>query len=541
MTGIRLSIFDIPIILDSIGPCLTNRQLLQCIRVNKTWACHFLPFLYSSLYFCDERYNQHTTIRNVIVTSLQPNIHRSNLAYAQKIETESTSDYLWYQKQQTPDESVVVNSFPRLRSLGLFWFNLGSEKTERVLPKVVHFLEGHPGLRRLELCFGKASDSVYSDVVTAIKHHPGLQHLRFVYNINGDSTQICQVFESILNLESFEMRLWGPDMMSKPVLANLCRQILKNLEMPKLKHLTLNVENEVMDNAILSSLIPCCPNLESLMLATYGLANQSNPDALSMEALSSLVRNHCPGLKKLKFGVRKDDTLELIKACTVGLESLEIEIVGLIPTPLMSVLLPNHTRTLTSLIIKKPFGPDPETLLDIMCSCSNLRTLNVYINQESRPSDATETHGESLNRRMQRTWVCLDLEDLKLEYSYGYGHIPSSDGLELDYSFRDRKTEVGDGSLLDRYFEYVFTQIGRLTRMKSFEYVGWQKLMVLEKGHLSKLAGLRNMQTVYLSHTQEGDARWMAENWPMLVNVNGFGKRASRNYLSRWKPDLVFR
>ncbi|KAG0333082.1 hypothetical protein BG004_000985 [Podila humilis] len=321
--------------------------------------------------------------------------------------------------------------------------------------------------------------------------------------------QIGQIFESIQNLKSLELWLWCVG--SGSVFLSVCRQILEQQSALELRHLYLSMEDRVLENAVLARILPRCPKLESLMLFDPGMTKMYNEQAFTLEPLAPLFRNHCPGLKKLSINVAEEDTLQLVNSCT-GLESLLLTI---------------------------PFGPDPETLLDVMCSCSNLRTLNIHIVQESRPSDATETHGKSLKRRMQHAWMCVDLEDLTLEYSLGYGRTLSSDD-----SFRDRKMEVGGGSLLDRYFEYVFTQIGRLTRMKHLEIVVGYKLMVLKQGHLTKLAGLRNMQSVYLTHAQQAEAQWVMENWPMVVEVAGFPLEEDRGRiasLARWKPDFVIR
>ncbi|KAG0333599.1 hypothetical protein BG004_000765, partial [Podila humilis] len=420
----HVSIFDIPIILHSIGSYLTNHHLSQCIRVNKTWREYFLPVLYSSLYLCKERQSYHWH-RNIIELDVLQRLNMSHYACTSKIETEVLCDRLW------EDDTFL----PRLRTLKLSWFNLGADLVKRTLPKVAIFLNRHPEIRHLDISLGRVvSDEAFTAIMTAIKSHPSLEHLKVVHVLQGKRRQICQILDCLQQLKSFEMRLWGSDQHSTPELVGHCRQTLERLGTTfKLRHLSLNIQSEIMDNAILSSLIPMCSKLESLDLDSYGVANQSNPNALCMETLASLIRNYCPNVKKLSIGVREDDSLELLKVCT-GLKSLYLIIHGRVTTPLMSALAPRHTQTLTTLILLRPQGPDPETLLDILHSCPNLITLSAYICLESRPEDATEPHEQSLVHRMQRQWTSLNLQDLMLEFEFGSGHTTEylPEELEVD-------------------------------------------------------------------------------------------------------------
>ncbi|KAG0333080.1 hypothetical protein BG004_000983 [Podila humilis] len=312
--------------------------------------------------------------------------------------------------------------------------------------------------------------------------------------------------------------------------------------MSRMRHLSLNIES-VDITTVLSSVLPRCPNLESLDL------DIKLPDE-SVDSVAALIRVNCPGLKRLRLCTLAFRTF--IQACTVGLEHLKIDHRGFISTPLISVLAPTHSETLTSLVLTQTHGPDPETVMDIFCSCPNLITFFSSVHQESRPSDARESHEESLIRRMERPWICLNIRTLALIYTAGRDNSAPSSMLKVDVSFQDVSAAGvpvdagGTHTLMDRYLKYMMTQIGEMSRLKELAFMPRSPDHVLQAGgYLDKFSKLRNLQGVNLRIApKEAEARWIMEHWPMLTEIHGIGTTKGDVFtqlLTTWKSDFVIR
>ncbi|KAG0344199.1 hypothetical protein BG004_004648 [Podila humilis] len=470
--------------------------------------------------------------------------------------------------------------FPRLRTLNVFWVLAAG-----YLPVhcVADFLDRHPDLRHFEFSILSGHQTDFGAVVAAIKRHPGLAFVRLDCDLVNQQDLVCQILEAIQNLESFELNVFGKDYQVVPVSEQVCRQMLGRRKMVKMRHLSLYLENPTSENAVVNHILPCCPNLESLGLnvTSYCPATSysSMPhNAMNIERLTTLIRASCPELKKLRFCGKGDESYDLVRACGDGLESLEIESQTTITIPLMSVLAPIHTQTLTSLLLTIAFGPDPETHLDILCSCPNLVTFHSHVLLGARaPFSHGETHEESLIRRMQLPWVCKNLQDLMIKFIDGVEDpILFPRRLRVDHSFSDdteedcnkntglrlvekvlerlkQKMRKPKCTLLDRYLEHLVTEIGKLTQLQELKILTVRQhpdqhyqqkkvtLLLSLRKYLGKLSNLRKLHSVFMEHGTEDEARWMMEYWPMLLHVGGFiGTKDDDlpRLLTQWKPDF---
>ncbi|KAG0333084.1 hypothetical protein BG004_000987 [Podila humilis] len=554
----HVSIFDLPHIFDNIASYLNRHQLAQGIRVNRTWSKHFTPRLYSSLY-CIQRTQKripakgHHVIDEKFLRTLQP----STLAFISTFGTEGPA---------IPLILHPVSVLPRLRTLSIFWIFMAEYLTFK---SVASFLDRHPKLSHFELVVDNGGQRDYDTIVAAIKQHPGLVHVRLECELTVQGVRICQILNAIQNLESFELKIFSNSYHTEAVPVDLCRQTLEGVTMVKMRHLSLYFENSTSHSAVLTNILPCCPNLESLDLdfilcpPPYSLDNPA-------KEVATLINKCCPGLKKFKFRGRSAEAYKLVKTCCTtgtGLEFLDIASNTFFTFPLMNMLEPSHTQSLISLVLNIASGIDPETILDILCSCPNLVTFHSHIAQGSRAPDAIETQEQSLDHRMKDPWACTNLRHLSLKFVAGQDPNDFPEEHQVDRSFLDDEdqcniteslevTAIGnmkqkkkDKSLLDRYLEHLVTEIGKLTQLRELKFLTTQRRRKVtlslgkrdEGRYLDKLVSLQWLQSVYMEHGNEDEARWMIKHWSRLLHVGGFiGTKEDDlpRFLTQWKPDI---
>lgn len=128
----------------------------------------------------------------------------------------------------------------------------------------------------------------------------------------------------------------------------------------------MTIEDPALEEVLLPTLMTRMPLLESLDVPYLTLSSEE------LDPIAACVRENCSSLKHLAFGSHADANISypsFLKACCGGLETLCIQHDDLPYYSLVDAIVPAHAQTLTSLVFTLMTSIDPETLLDLLCSC----------------------------------------------------------------------------------------------------------------------------------------------------------------------------
>ncbi|KAF9092355.1 hypothetical protein BGX29_010499 [Mortierella sp. GBA35] len=301
----------------------------------------------------------------------------------------------------------------------------------------------------------------------------------------------------------------------------------------RIKDLGFRFDKNELESVILAPLLERCPQLESLSIWSI------SSDAL-LEELPELLADFCPRLKRLgvgeiygedaeisqliagcgQRGLQEDEptsalvrptTTAVTKSSGTGLQSFKIlSMIDDFDEISVLALGRYHGASLSTLDFSNQTRFPTHLFLRLINQCPHLRVLRCNIElckeHQSQPIDYTSLFSQ--NWPFAATLKTLDLV------------VYRGSDLEIDSNYRH-----GDGSISDRYIDYLYTQVGRLHKLEEWHLGGWMILLKVDWG-LDKLAGLKGLkvldvrQHTFIKWTKD-EIEWMALNWTGLVEIWG--------------------
>ncbi|KAG0229386.1 hypothetical protein BGX31_006196 [Mortierella sp. GBA43] len=295
-----------------------------------------------------------------------------------------------------------------------------------------------------------------------------------------------------------------------------------------------------------------CGHVETLEVSTVGEGNAQN--------LAEVIQTHMPNLDTIRlrqgddrFRLEDEHIATLLSGPYHGWKTVDMSRnVGIGRLSLEA--LTNHFPTLVELKVDGCSGFSGESLVQVLSSCPNLRSL-VAISNGNFPSqtkflavDAKVFIDRDRSTGSLKTWSCESmLKVLKVKI----GNIPRP---ELTLPNTNQETYLGQGQEIQNL---VYERLGRLTSLQVL-WLGHDPYftagvpqnedralqmncleMSLESG-LGRLSGLKEMKELGMSRMRKNtgmkEIQWMKKHWPKLEKTHGLdtGNGAKESEL-RWK------
>ncbi|KAG0199789.1 hypothetical protein BGX28_007000 [Mortierella sp. GBA30] len=549
--AMTLSIFEIPHIQDSIVSLLSSNETVLCTRVCRVWYDVFLPYLYRSLDITDQRTFDLFTTQKSLGALVR------NQSHVRALETTFLSTLI--RLCPGPLSALTLNNLRRLHcSLPKFRRQLHlpeRNKTDGDI-NILHFIKTHLQLESIILELNKLSPmhlDMLIDILEARRHHR-LHELRIhchniTMHLTGDllfaavsascsypppapsissSSSVSSSSGSSslrMPLEIFEFRILAPEfednsaddasIESRGTWDTFKGYRSLNIDSAPMetdsaiKDLSFFVYDHLMEHFLLIPLLQRSPGLERLCLVNISIDD-------TWQALGNHLTKDGQNIKYLSLGEgplatsADEDLAPVFDGCIHGL--LSFTALTRLPLARLCVesILWNLGRTVETLDLAKLERWSFHLFLELIHGCPRLRVLRTSIGFGSE-LDLEVMEDQSL---LFRNWPCnetLKILDLSL--------YRDSD-LEIESNYRP-----GDGSLTDRFIDYMYTQVGALTELEELSVGGWMMLLRIDWG-LRKLSGLKSLQRLDLrEHTfikwSRDEVDWICENWTNLGHILG--------------------
>ncbi|KAK3823127.1 MAG: hypothetical protein J3Q66DRAFT_330926 [Benniella sp.] len=319
--------------------------------------------------------------------------------------------------------------------------------------------------------------------------------------VNGNVVQ--QVLSLCSGLKCLSLRLLGyPSSVQKKDLQEYrqARGMMETMSEMQLHELSLDTSLKICRENIFHPLLERCPRLEKLELESiyYG----HNELALQ-HLVKTLKENKLSRLRHLTMGGLYSDQetvlVEVLSHVACGFETLIFP--GKNGNLVVQPLIQFHSRTLARLDFRRAISFP--SLLRLMIGLPCLRTITV-------PEIDGKPHAAVSLLDMQ--WGCLDLRCLRLNLGEWRRYAAIS---------REGWMHSVEKAVLD----YLFLEVAKLTSLQELSIGSGQLSFCMSMGYLEQLAGLKQLEILDLTHTQDEDlgvyeAQWMAENWPRLLQIH---------------------
>ncbi|KAF9353264.1 hypothetical protein BGX26_008973 [Mortierella sp. AD094] len=526
----NLVIFDIPHIKDSITHYLSQQDLAHCVLASKEWNVWFTPPLWRHPNF---------KTSSISLTSLT---QRNNL------HVHSLNNFTKELASITP-----TPSYPNLQSLS-YTPNWTTSYDESI---VLRFIKTLQSLQDLTLIISLSREGVHSELLDTIQALPRLKKIDLTcYHITS-AVIIQQIIQTCSHYKALRLSIGGQVPSDHRLregeeqeLCNFAMTAMSRMEPTKIRELSITLSSEKQESAILPALLERCPLLESLRME---MVHHSKTLSQVSRVLES---GKCPRLKFVRlgwvvsYGTKEEDILALLRVIGSrntndddfgdnddaddpenwgwkmndtllkrgGLESFAMDSTFPFNRVCVEALTHHHANTLTVLDLMNLRQIRIELVVGLVSGLPQLQSLMIAIwlkFKEDKGSPDTDT-------LLNTQWSCLGLKTLELG-------IQLSDDFTIEITHRS-----GNGSLADQCMGYLFSQIGRLTKLEEWELTTWIDLLSIESGYLSWLPQLKQLRGLNLKRYPNNmmgavEAEWMMEHWTKLVHVTVYAGRGLRN------------
>ncbi|KAF8936129.1 hypothetical protein EDD21DRAFT_350484 [Dissophora ornata] len=529
MEQCKVSLFDIPLVLDEIASRLELKDLQHCVRVSRSFWSSFVPYLWRDVHFDSLRNQERLKLDDpnspfLLTSDATPAERREYYHHSIRSIHLSASLAVWPNVSDSP-------CFPNLRRFRLRNQNRsGEDDPTFTVPHVLSFLAVHWNLQSIELSdvdVGHDFGQRFQAVMAAL---PYLTQL--VLDVNGKLSFLdhLSLLEDSQRLErlhlSIDSSLFEYHDMLKPQI-ELYSQRMKAMkpEVSKIKDLFLNTEHFA---TVMGDYMQRCPLLERLTVRTM-LVVKPTLD------LADIIQDHCPRLRHLdvrSLHLSDNAQARMIVACRKteeqsqrksGLESLKIRPHKVsAETTLNAILL--HRATLTSIAANQGKGLAASGLQLILTNCVNLRSLTVkLVFSDTLLIPIDEIEGER--------WNCPNLRSLAL--------------LSVDYCTSRGRDDAAD------YLRYFYRQAGMATTLETLLFqlsnAEWVPTRVLFSDGIKEFHNLKRLR-VFGFHKEEASllkkhhVELMLQMWPKLEQLGGLLDHYCTSGLAAWltkaRPDL---
>ncbi|KAF9421666.1 hypothetical protein BGZ76_003953 [Entomortierella beljakovae] len=504
-------VFDIPILKEEIARYLFPRHLLRCILVSRYWNTLFFPSLWREI--------ELTYFNTFLPWNETPKILIRNAKYIQSIILDG--------RLPTPSD---FPDFPNLRSIKFLAIDIASK-----LQIFWHFFSTSPALRKIVIkgiTLADKKTTVDKDdmdkLLGVLKGVPMLNHLElsFAALIDGTGENIKDIIVANRHLDTlyietnsiFTMDI--PDQLLLERSQNLKEAVYK-LENIKIKNLRIEVVNKDLEAALLIPLVERCENLEDLQIISRHYRSDLR------QVADILVDKK---LKRFRFDGNWTDGQDLdVLLARIGADN---NIAGNNESRCRITVLKlghNQFTTVFPRIVTTHYA-DTLTSLDLQ-GLSLLKSLVIILNglPNLRSFISSYTGGpseEEVEDICQLPFVCLNLRILYIAFNF------------IQYMTGKQYQMYWKGSSNDKLMDFMFSQIGRLSKLQEFGIGSDAHCLTQRNGYLEHLSNLKNLTTLCLERYASGrsalsvmNVNWMMDHWPKLDTIH-----FSQHFISGWNP-----
>ncbi|KAF9105961.1 hypothetical protein BGX27_009392 [Mortierella sp. AM989] len=339
MSATTIQPFDLPEIRNALALFLNRRELLQCVRVNKSWHASFSPYIWSEIEF---RRNESA----IALMVLEKHRH-----LVKKITSICS----------IPPEHTEIH-FPNLCSLRFTVLPFATQELFLLI------LDSHrQSITKLDLVI--QDTTILPELWELVLELQGLKDLTVIENLKGNSKplprfwEICPRLESLVINEGFLPEAPYPD----PSTTAFLRIRRLRIELNPSKELGHMVNGQV-------DLLACFPNLVTLEWIANGVHETVRIDGFSERMASGTW----PQLLHLSVSrcYASDEDLALIISNMSQVQTLGVPFADFGPLALKA--LRPHFRYLRDLNISY-LPTSGSTIIEILTSCPHLRSFSADI------------------------------------------------------------------------------------------------------------------------------------------------------------------
>jgi hypothetical protein len=500
----KITPFDIPLLNNEICQYLSLKDLTRCVQVSKAWTDWFSPALWRDL-------DCHIRLPYVYVDT-----------FARQQEHVRTMRNITMTQAGSVFAQVPCTSLQRLD----FMQSEGHKDVRRSQLPVLRLLEKMPTLRHLQIVLALDHDNTYRYWIRALEAMPHLESLGLKCDALVNGKVVQQVLSLCTGLKGLSLRLWGsPIFVQKKDLQEYrqAQEMVETMSDMQLLELSLDTNLKICQENIFHPLLERCSRLEKLDLESiyYG-----HNEPTFQHLVKTLKENKLPRLRHLTMGGLYDDRetvlVEVLSHVACGFESLIFR--GKDGNLVVQPLIQFHSRSLARLDFHTAISF--LSLLKLMTGLPCLRTIT------APEIDGKPYHSADVSL-LDMQWECLDLRCLRLNLGEWRYYAATS---------REGWMHSVEKGVLD----YLLSEVAKLTSLQELSIGSGQLSFCMGMGYLEQLAGLKQLEILDLTNTQDEDlggyeAQWMAENWPRLLQVHQQHPSTSfKETLLKKRPEVEF-
>ncbi|KAF9964405.1 hypothetical protein BGZ70_006502 [Mortierella alpina] len=467
-----ISILDIPLIQDQIALNLATQDLVACALVCRAWSEAFNPILWNFIRI-GSTIQQRRFIR--VQESARYRSHARTLTTAYPLSS-----------SLSPSCAVLPN-LTRLKCR----LNASCQQNEGIVETMFLFIQAHESLITVQLSSLTVDHTFPGIFERCVKDHPSLTSLDLSIRGFISVEDLSKVLNDCTRLERLRLRV-ATYLYYEDAWDIIPEKLMGDQRNCRLTDFAIDQEHRCVFDPVILQFLERCPLLRTLSLPL-------SKGESTLISLGPLISAHCPQLQHLQLGRATQTGLAaVLQACSAGLLALTMPVACLNAVPAILA----HRRTLMKLDLLTGMGlQSASELFSITNSCPQLKDLALKVKFFDSSRDALGANEETLARLLSQDWVCTNLENLTLE-------------------LQDCATERPRLP----YIEYMYQQLGRLTRLKSL-WMNFGKergLLELSQGfrdHLQSLAGLKDLDRLRIDAVEQASVDeliWITTQWPNI-------------------------
>ncbi|KAI8603655.1 hypothetical protein EDD21DRAFT_368432 [Dissophora ornata] len=517
----RISIFDIPHIVDGIGEYLPQKDLFNCIFVNRAFHLQFRPLLWHHVSF--------PPWLDDIEFDFEQDTQEDLLANSHRIRTLDTGPHIV--------AKLLAGPLSRCRNLrvlevraNLLSVTLSSGDGDGISSSflsTVDLVEKNDKLRRWlieELRFRTTRETQlrFFDVLST---HPSLRTLELFRGRGYFKDTEALLKRLPMTLETLRLG-WFNWNMTEP---KEIMEVAWRGAYPNLRTVHFSGSMYRSEETMLLSFLRHCPALEDLRLpcTERGILRNLYPILGHPDMFPSLIALDL-GQQPTMFDTEWKPLISAMQG-RIKRFSMDTNVHDRTRNDFISALKGFWGTTLEALQLTSRCSLTSPNIETILSSCSKLKKLLILNHKDVIPGCHVEEANSSLTtlytddeRDSMADWVCLDLEELALTFIDGRKvHIKES-----VFSKQEEWTA--------KTIRRVYEQLGRLTNLKTLtirwitatEFAACANLDISLQSGLGRLEDLKelkelNVEGVLQDKISQKELEWMLENWPKLRAING--------------------
>ncbi|KAF9366282.1 hypothetical protein BGX34_004468 [Mortierella sp. NVP85] len=534
----RVSIFDIPLIMERIGFYLNQRDRSSCALVNKTFYEHFLPLVWQNLVF-----TRPTPIEEVELTlgHKQAILNYGRYIRRMEIDTECCKSI----------STLLSLSCHRLKELTLF---INQDPEDASLSPMIQLMINNSWLRTLSLgSYASLTCKTLQQLSVAFLTSHHMTELTLGFAFRPHSRWFRYMLQNLPPLLKKLYLQWGEsreydNTFDFSTISNNWPETYSQLE-----EVELEIEIDDLERPVFLQFLNRCTTLKDLAIPAMDSAQTLH------EFIRLLEERSLPMLRTLDIRSLEDiDPSQWDRLCVAMNGRIQDFRTGLrfnssITQHYIQQLATYWSETLTNLRIDEPSRISSQDIQLILTRCSKLKSFQclcpwvvMAFQQDVGGWDVAPGLGAMIRdddqdgQRDMPNWVCLDLEELRLTFA------------DERRVYSDTSLSASQERWTRRGIERVYYQLGRLTKLKELA-IGWNSGkafstgvnldMSLESGlgHLEGLSVLKMIDFNFVPMIKVGleEVIWMARYWSKLKNIKGLRYRLDLGCRDQQEPDYI--